>query len=266
MARELGDASGAEARVGGEERGRVVAPGVGEVERGQVALVDPGGDRHEFHRAHPEAGEVLDDRRGGEGRDGAAEGGGHVGVQAGEAADLQLVDQAAGPEDRGAERERRRKRGDDRAGHPGGAVAGGRAGGGEAGIPGEGAVEGDGVGVDEELRGVEPQAGLRSPGSVGAQAVAGAGPEAGNEGGPGAVGGAAEGDAVGLDAGGGIEEAGPEAFGGAGPDGEAGAVRAGGGAERGGHAGHGQALRGRDFQCGDFEKCFKTMIYLVNAG
>ena len=73
VARELGEAAGAEARVGRHEGDRVVAPGVGEPERRQVALVDPGGDRHQLDRVDAEAGEVVEDRRVGERGDGAAQ-------------------------------------------------------------------------------------------------------------------------------------------------------------------------------------------------
>ena len=90
---------------------------------------------------------------------------------------------------------------------------------GEAGVEGEGAVEAGGVGVDEELGGVEPEAVGGVPGAVGAEAVAGAGGE-----GAGAVkvwpGPGVEGDAVGLALA--VEEAEPDALGGGGPDGEGG--------------------------------------------
>ena len=56
VAAQLGDAAGAEPRVGREEGDRVVAPGVGQQERRQVALVDPGGDRHQLDRVDPEPG------------------------------------------------------------------------------------------------------------------------------------------------------------------------------------------------------------------
>ena len=70
---ELGDAAGAEAGVGGQEDDGVVAPAVGEAERGEVALVDPGGDRHQLDGVDAEAGQVVEDRRVGEGGDGAAD-------------------------------------------------------------------------------------------------------------------------------------------------------------------------------------------------
>ncbi len=241
---ELGDAAGAEAGVGGEERDGVVAPGVGEAERRQVTLVDPRGDRHQLDRIDAETGQVRDDRRLGEGGNSAAQGWGDVGVQAREAADVQLVDQAARAEDRWQRGGGRRKGSDDRPRHPGGAVAGGLAGGGEAGVPVEGAIERHRVGVDEELGGVEPEADRGGVRAVGAQAVARTRGKAGDEDGVDAARVAVEGDAVGFDPGAGIEEAGPDPLGGAGPDGEAGAVRAGGGAESGGNAGQGQALRG----------------------
>ena len=134
MARELGDAAGAEAGVGGHEGDGVVAPAVGEAEGGEVALVDPGGDRHQLDGVDAEAGEVVEDRRVGEGGDGAAERGRHVGVEEGEGADGDLVDQAAGLEDGRGRGDRRGEVLDDRLRHQGGGVGrrrrGGRRGGG----------------------------------------------------------------------------------------------------------------------------------------
>ena len=158
---ELGQAAGAEARVGGHEDDGVVAPAVGQAEGQEVALVDPGGDRHQLDRVDAEAGQVVEDRRVGEGGDGAADRGRHLGVEDGEGADGDLVDQAAGAEDRRLWRGRRGEGGDDGLRHQGRGVDGGVAGGGEAGVVGEGTVEGDGVGVDEELRRVEAMALLR---------------------------------------------------------------------------------------------------------
>ena len=141
VVREFGDAAGAEAGVGGHEGDGVVAPGVGEAEGGEVALVDPGGDGHELDGVDAEAGEVVEDRRVGEGGDGAAEGGGHVGVEEGEGADGDLVDQAAGLENGGWRGGWRGEVLDDRLRHEVGGVGGFGAGGGEAGVEGEGAVE-----------------------------------------------------------------------------------------------------------------------------
>ena len=53
---QLGDAAGAEAGVGRHEGDGVVAPGIGEAERGEMALVDPGGDRHQLDGVDAEAG------------------------------------------------------------------------------------------------------------------------------------------------------------------------------------------------------------------
>ena len=212
------DAAGAEAGVGGEEGDGVVAPGVGEAEGGEVALVDPGGDGHELDGVDAEAGEVVEDRGVGEGGDGAADGRRDVGVEEGEGADGDLVDQAAGLENGGRRGGWRGEILGDRLGHEVGGVGAVGAGGGEAGVEGEGAVEAGGVGVDEEFLGVEPEALGGVPGAVGAEAVAGAGGEWG--GGEGVVGAGGEGDAVGLALA--VEEAEPEAGGGGGPDAEGG--------------------------------------------
>ena len=114
---ELGEAAGAEAGVGGEEGDGVVAPAVGEAEGGEVALVDPGGDRHQLDGVDAEAGQVVEDRRVGEGGDGAADFLRDVRVLDGEGADRELVDQAAGAEERGRGRGERREGLGDRLRH-----------------------------------------------------------------------------------------------------------------------------------------------------
>ena len=72
---EFRDAAGAEPGVGGEEGDGVVAPAVGEAERAEVALVDPGGDRHELDGVDAEPCQMVDDGGMGERGDGAAESG-----------------------------------------------------------------------------------------------------------------------------------------------------------------------------------------------
>ncbi len=65
---DLGDAARRKARVGGQEGDRVVAPAVDEAEGRQMALVDPGGDRHQLDRGDAERDEVVDRGRVGEAR------------------------------------------------------------------------------------------------------------------------------------------------------------------------------------------------------
>ena len=128
----------------------------------------------------------------------------------------------------GAGRRERRKRGDDSLRHQGGGVGSVGTRGGEAGVEGERAVEGEGIGIDEELGGIEPEALVGGVGAVGAEPVGGAGRQ-GEGGGEGAVGGAVERDPVELALA--VEGAGPDALGGARPDGDAECRRGGRGAE-----------------------------------
>ena len=160
---ELADAAGAEARVGRHEGHRVVAPAVGQAERAEVALVDPGGDRHQLDRVDAEARQVVEDRRVGERRDGAALGLGHVRVQQGERPHRHLVDQPAGAEDRRRRRGRRGQGGDHRLRHQRGGVERGGARRRQPVVVGEGPVERGRVGVDEQLRRVEAVPGRPRP-------------------------------------------------------------------------------------------------------
>jgi hypothetical protein len=114
VARSSAQAAGAEAGIGGEVDDRVVAPGVGEAEGRQVALVDPGGDRHELDGRDVEPAQVVEDRGVAKGGDRPALVLGHGRVAHGEGADRDLVDQAAGPEAWRGGRDRRREGGDDR--------------------------------------------------------------------------------------------------------------------------------------------------------
>ena len=95
--RDVVDAAGREPRIGNERRHGVVAPVVVEAERGQVPLADPRGDRHQFDRRDAEAGQVRE--RGGmrETPERAAQRFRHVGMGAGEAAHVELVDHRVGP-------------------------------------------------------------------------------------------------------------------------------------------------------------------------
>ena len=53
-------AAGGEPGIGGQEGNRVVAPVIGQIERRQVPLVDPGGAGHQLHRRDAEAGQMGD--------------------------------------------------------------------------------------------------------------------------------------------------------------------------------------------------------------
>jgi hypothetical protein len=126
-----------------------------------MALVDPGGDRHQLDGADADAFQMGDDGGMGKGRNGATLVFRHIRVQHGEGADGDLVDQAAGLELRGLPLCALRFR-YDRLGHDaGGVVAEER----QAGGVMEGAVEFAGIGVDQQLGGVEPEAVVRIVGS-----------------------------------------------------------------------------------------------------
>ena len=47
---EFGDTAGGKARIDRHGHHRVIAPAVGKAERRQVALIDPGDDRHQLDR------------------------------------------------------------------------------------------------------------------------------------------------------------------------------------------------------------------------
>ena len=194
-----------------------------------MALVDPGGDRHQLHRIDAEAHEVVEDRRLLQRAHGAAQRLGHVGVQPGERPDRHLVDEAAGPEHR-----RRRRLGDGegrhhRLRHQAGGVDPVAPRGREPRIVDERPVERDGIGVDEQLRGVEAVPVRRLERPVGAKPVAGAGARVLHRDGKHPEPAPAHGDAPFALA---VEKAEPHPLGVRRPDREAGAPGAGNGAER----------------------------------
>ncbi len=95
--REFGHAARSQPRVRRHERDRVVAPVVGEAQGSEVALVHPGGDRHQLDGGDAEAHQVRDGRRVREAGAGAAHRLGHLRVRLRVAAHVQLVDDGVGP-------------------------------------------------------------------------------------------------------------------------------------------------------------------------
>ena len=89
--------AGGTAEGGGEEGQGVVAPVIAPALLDQVAVVDVQMDRHQLHRSHAEAEQVLDGRLRGHARVGAAQLLRHVGMALGEALDVQFVDQCFVP-------------------------------------------------------------------------------------------------------------------------------------------------------------------------
>lgn len=169
---QFGHAAGAQAGIERHERDRVVAPGVGEAERGQVAFVEPGDDRHQLDRGDMQFLEVG--KHGGmrQRRYGAALRLGHIGVQQRERADIDLVDQPASGEDRRLLRHLWQGCRHDRAGDEGGGI---RPIDRQRGVEGETAIELDRAWIDQQLGRVEPQALVGRPASVSAIAVGHAG-------------------------------------------------------------------------------------------
>ena len=176
-------AAGRQPGIGREEGGRIVAPGVGQPQRRQVALVDPGRARHQLDGGDAEAFQVGDRRRMGEAGERPSQGLRYVGVGAGEAAHVQLVDHRLAPRDRGRRGLHLDRVDDDGLGHDRRAVALVearpalgivRAIGEHCRAQGERPVDGEGIWVDQQLVGAEALAPLRGERAVGAQAVVGA--------------------------------------------------------------------------------------------
>jgi hypothetical protein len=158
---QFGHAAGHKARIECHEGDGIVAPAVGEPERWQMSLVDPGGNRHQLDGGDADALQMGDDSGMGKGRNGATLLFRHIRVQHGEGADGDLVDQAAGLEQRRLPLRALRFRHNRLGNEIGGVITEGR----QAGIVAEGAVEFAGIGVDQQLGGVEPEAMIRIVGS-----------------------------------------------------------------------------------------------------
>ncbi|MNI35135.1 hypothetical protein D3C73_891460 [compost metagenome] len=97
---QLHHATGAEAWIERHEGDRIIAPAIGEAERRKMALVDPCGDRHEFDRIDTDLFQVCDNTGMGECRDGAADLFRNIGMQDGEGFYRDLVNEAAGGQER----------------------------------------------------------------------------------------------------------------------------------------------------------------------
>ncbi len=151
-----------------------------------MPLVEPGRDGQKLDHGDAEAGQVADRGRMAEAGEGAALRLRNIGIELGEAADMQLVDHLIGERRCGSEPVRGGERpADDALRHDGGAVAlvGRRA---ETArvidqrILAKGPVDGFRVRIDEQLGRVEAQPFLRSKRPMGAQAVARAGADPGD--------------------------------------------------------------------------------------
>ncbi len=165
---DLGPASRGQPWVGRAEGDGVIAPIVGQPERRQMPLVDPGGDGEQLDAGHPQAFQMGDGRRMGEAGEGPAQGLGDVGVGAGEAPDVQLIDHRLVPGD-----PRNRRRGADGRrehhplGHEGRAVGLAE----HRRVQDERPVQRQGEGIDQQLGGIEPMPLRGCERTMGAQAV-----------------------------------------------------------------------------------------------
>ena len=172
----LGPAAGCEPRVGRPEHDRVVAPGVGEAERREMALVDERVCRHDLDRGDAERGQVRDRGGMGEAGESSAHSFGNCRIEAGEAAQVELVDDERLGRDPFVTRLAGGRRAGDRLGRVRAAVF---AEGEHRGVETERPVEGVGVWVGEQLGGVEAMAPRRIERPLNAKAVVRAGAKPG---------------------------------------------------------------------------------------
>ncbi len=173
---DLSETAGSEARIGRHERHRIVAPAIAEAERRQMALVDPGGERHQFDRVDPECHEMVDHRRMRQRRHCAAQFLRHLRMQLRERLDRDLIDDPRPPRPRPRWRPLRPL--DDALGNEGGGIDASCR---KLGAVKEGPVEPARIRIDQQFRRIEAMATLRRIGPVGAQPVALAFRKAGKE-------------------------------------------------------------------------------------
>ena len=231
---QIGQPARRQPRVERHEGDRVVSPGIGQPERAEMALVDPGRDRHQLDSRYAEPGQMLEHGRMPQRRQPAALVLGNVGMAHGEGPHLQFVDQPAWPEQGRLALRDARRRPHDRLGHQRCGVDAFAARRGEPRIVDERPVDLDRIGIDQQLVGVEAKPPVGPVGSVGAQAVARAFRQACHEADVQPVEPTLQFDTgrflVALV----IEDADPNALGGARPDGKGDAIRLRNGAEPGG--------------------------------
>ncbi|MNU60069.1 hypothetical protein D3C71_492480 [compost metagenome] len=170
-------AAGAEARIERHEADGIITPGIGKAERRQVALVDPSGDRHQFHRIDADFFQVCENGGMGKCCDGASDVFRHLGMQLREGFDGKLINQPAFGKKRLMALDRLIL-GKDRLRHD---LAGLRAKGVKRWIVSEGAVDLRGIGIEQQLCGIEPEAVFRGVNAVSAKAVSRAEADVGDD-------------------------------------------------------------------------------------
>ena len=169
----LAPAAGGEPGIGDHEGDGVIAPVVRQAERPQVPFVDPGRAGHQLDGGDAQPLQVVDRHRVGEAGEGAANVVRNVRMGLGEAAHVQFVDDAHAP-------------GDGQVWRCGPVGAQGRGDGlwdvraavalaaAHRGMQVERPIERQGVGIDQQLVGIEPVALGRIERAMGAQPIAGA--------------------------------------------------------------------------------------------
>ena len=172
----LRPSTGRKPRIGNAEYDRIIAPGVREAERRQMALIDEGVRRHDFDRRHAESREVGDRSRISQSREGSARAFGDCRVQARKAAQVELVDDEQIRRDTLAARLACGRRARDGFRRVGAAVVAERE---HRGMQAERPVEGPGVGVGKQFGRVEASPATRVEGALDAETVARARAEAG---------------------------------------------------------------------------------------
>ena len=174
----LRPAAGRETRIGRPEHDGVVAPGVREAERRQMAFVDERVRRHDLDRGDAEGREMRDRRGMGEPGEGCARSLGDRRVEAGEAAQVELVDDKRVRRDAPEAGLARRRRAGDRLRRERPAVVAELE---HRRMQAERPVEPPGVRIGQQFGGVEAGAARRVVWAIDAKAVACARPEAGRE-------------------------------------------------------------------------------------
>ncbi len=156
---QFGHATGCQTGVDGEPVDRVIAPIICEAERPQMPFINPRVDRHEFNGGDLQGFQMRDHGRMTERGDGPALRRGHMGMTHGEAAHMEFVDQPAGREERRPVRDGRQTRLHYALGHQRRGVAALPARRGKRLIINKGPINRGRIGIEQQLVGVEPQAG-----------------------------------------------------------------------------------------------------------
>ena len=175
----LGEPARRQSRIGRHESHGVIAPAIGEPQRRQMTLVDPGGDRHQFDSVDADPPEMLDHQGMGQRRNRPAQRLRQIRMALTEGLDRNLVNEPRLPWRR--PRRLRHRRGHDRLRHQRRGIPRRIPRRRQIRMPGEGPVERRRVGIDQQLGRIEAMAPGRIERAIGAQPIAHARSEAGYE-------------------------------------------------------------------------------------